>query len=78
MNSSLAMAFCNYRIRTPDGAKLTPCLVNIRLPATNYTSTLGSVYEKYKGCTPSGRVQAKGAVAFARDAYYKNCPLLEK
>lgn len=74
MVTSLAMLFKHYGIdMAADGAAMDPGSVNRGLNATPLFAELGPQYSSFSGYTPSGGVQAKGAVAFARNSYFMKC-----
>lgn len=72
--TSLAMLFKHYGIDlAPDGSPMDPGSVNQGLNMTPLFAELGPQYSSYNGYTPTGAVQANGAVAFARNAYFMKC-----
>lgn len=74
LTTSLAMLFNAYGIKTAnDGSVMDPGSVNKGFKSSNYTAQLGPEYSMYNGYTPANDVQPNGAVAFARDSFYKQC-----
>lgn len=74
MVTSLAMLFKHYGIdMAADGSLMDPGAVNKGLNTTPLFAELGPQYSSYNGYTPSGAVQANGAVAFARNSYFMKC-----
>lgn len=72
--TSLAMLFRHYGLDTAaDGTSMDPGSVNRGLNMTPLFAELGPKYASYNGYTPSGAVQANGAVAFARNSHFMKC-----
>lgn len=72
--SALAMVFDFHGISTArDGTPMTPGSVNKGLSALNFYDGLGPQYASYNGYTPTGAVQANGAINFARQSYTNQC-----